>query len=47
MTTPTTLRRPALRRLVGHYLEIALATVAGMLVKRTPWRLDSRGRQCH
>ena len=32
MTTPTTLRRPALRRLVGHYLEITLATVAGMLV---------------
>jgi hypothetical protein len=47
MTTPTTLHRPALRRLVGHYLEITLATVAGMLVKRTRWRLDSRGRQCH
>ena len=32
MTTPTTLRRPALRRFVGHYLEIALAAVAGMVV---------------
>ena len=32
MTTPTTLRRPALRRLVGHYLEIVLAAVAGMVV---------------
>jgi hypothetical protein len=32
MTTPTTLRRPALRRFVGHYLEIVVATVAGMVV---------------
>jgi hypothetical protein len=32
MTTPTTLRRPALRRFVGHYLEIVLAAVAGMVV---------------
>jgi hypothetical protein len=32
MTTPTTLPRPALRRFVGHYLEIALAAVAGMVV---------------
>jgi hypothetical protein len=32
MTTHTTLRRPALRRFVGHYLEIVLATVAGMVV---------------
>jgi hypothetical protein len=32
MTTPTTRRRPALRRLVGHYLEIALAAVVGMVV---------------
>jgi hypothetical protein len=32
MTTPTTLRRPALRRFVRHYLEIVVATVAGMVV---------------
>ena len=32
MTTPTTLRGPALRRFVGHYLEIVVATVAGMVV---------------
>ena len=32
MTTLTTRRRPALGRLVGHYLEIALAAVAGMVV---------------
>jgi hypothetical protein len=32
MTTPTTRRRPALRRFVGHYLEIVLAAVAGMVV---------------
>ena len=32
MTTSTTLRRPALRRFVGHYLEIVVATVAGMVV---------------
>jgi hypothetical protein len=32
MTTPTTRRRPALRRLVGHYLEIVVAAVAGMVV---------------
>jgi hypothetical protein len=32
MTTPTTLRRPALRRFVGHYLEIVVAAVAGMVV---------------
>jgi hypothetical protein len=32
MSTPTTLRRPALRRFVGHYLEIVVAAVAGMVV---------------
>jgi hypothetical protein len=32
MTTPTTLRRPALRRFVGHYLEIVVAAVVGMVV---------------
>jgi hypothetical protein len=32
MTTPTTLPRPALRRFVGHYLEIVVAAVAGMVV---------------
>jgi hypothetical protein len=32
MTTSTTLRRPALRRFVGHYLEIVVAAVAGMVV---------------
>ena len=32
MTTPTTLRRPALRRFVGHYVEILVAAVAGMVV---------------
>jgi hypothetical protein len=35
MTTFTTLRRPALRRFgrfVGHYLEIVVAAVAGMVV---------------
>jgi hypothetical protein len=32
MTTRTTLRGPALRRFVRHYLEIVLATVAGMVV---------------
>ena len=32
MTTPTTLRRPALRCFVRHYLEIVVATVAGMVV---------------
>jgi hypothetical protein len=32
MTTNTTLRRPTLRRLVRHYLEIVMATVAGMVV---------------
>jgi hypothetical protein len=32
MTTRTTLRRPALRRFVGHYLEIVVAAVAGMIV---------------
>jgi hypothetical protein len=32
MTTPTTHRRPALRRFVRHYLEIVVATVAGMVV---------------
>jgi hypothetical protein len=32
MTTRTTLRRPALRRFVGHYLEIVVAAVAGMLL---------------
>jgi hypothetical protein len=32
MTTPTTRRRPALRRFVGHYLEIVVAAVAGMVV---------------
>ena len=32
MTTPTTLRRPALHRYVGHYLAIALAAIAGMVV---------------
>jgi hypothetical protein len=32
MATPTTLRRPALRRFVGHYLEIVVAAVAGMVV---------------
>jgi hypothetical protein len=32
MTTRTTLRRPALRRSVRHYLEIVAATVAGMVV---------------
>jgi hypothetical protein len=32
MTTPTTRRGSALRRFVGHYLEIVVATVAGMVV---------------
>jgi hypothetical protein len=32
MTTPTTRRRPALRRFVGHYLEIVVAAVAGMVL---------------
>jgi hypothetical protein len=32
MTTNITLRRPALRRFVRHYLEIVVATVAGMVV---------------
>jgi hypothetical protein len=32
MTTNTTLRRPALRRFVGHYLEIVVAAVAGMML---------------
>jgi hypothetical protein len=32
MTTPTTVRGPALRRFVGHFLEIVVATVAGMVV---------------
>jgi hypothetical protein len=32
MTTRTTLRRPALRRFVRHYLEIVLAAVVGMVV---------------
>jgi hypothetical protein len=32
MTTNITLRRPALRRFVGHYLEIVVAAVAGMVV---------------
>jgi hypothetical protein len=32
MTTPTTRRRPALRRLVRHYLEIVVAAVAGMML---------------
>jgi hypothetical protein len=32
MTTSTTLRRPALRRFVGHYLEIVVAAAAGMVV---------------
>ena len=32
MTTRTTRRRPALRRFVGHYLEIVVAAVAGMVV---------------
>jgi hypothetical protein len=32
MTTRTTLRRPALRRFVGHYLGIVVAAVAGMVV---------------
>ena len=32
MTTLTTRRRPALRRFVGHYLEIVVAAVAGMVV---------------
>ena len=32
MTTPTTLRRPALGRFVGHYLEIVVAAIAGMVV---------------
>ena len=32
MTTRTTLRRPTLRRFVRHYLEIVVATVAGMVV---------------
>ena len=32
MATPTTLRGPALRRFVGHYLEIVLAAVVGMVV---------------
>jgi hypothetical protein len=31
-TTSTTLRRPARRRLVGHYLEIVVAAAAGMVV---------------
>ena len=31
-TTRTTLRRPSLRRFVRHYLEIVVATVAGMVV---------------
>jgi hypothetical protein len=32
MTTPTTLRGPALRRFVRHYLEIVVAAVVGMVV---------------
>jgi hypothetical protein len=32
MTTRTTLRGPALRRFALHYLEIVVATVAGMVV---------------
>ncbi len=32
MTTRTTLRRPALRRLIGRYLQIVVAAVAGMVV---------------
>jgi hypothetical protein len=32
MTTPTTLRGKALRRFVGHYLELVVAAVAGMVV---------------
>jgi hypothetical protein len=32
MTTRPTLRGPALRRFVGRYLEIVVATVAGMVV---------------
>lgn len=32
MTTPTTLRGPARRRFVGHYLEIVVAAVAAMVV---------------
>ena len=32
MTTRTTLRGPALRRFVGHYLEIVVAAVTGMVV---------------
>jgi hypothetical protein len=32
MTTGTTLRRPALRRFVRHYLEIVVATIVGMVV---------------
>jgi hypothetical protein len=32
MTAPTTLRGPALRRFVRHYLEIVVATVVGMVV---------------
>ena len=32
MTARTTLRGPALRRFVGHYLEIVVAAVAGMVV---------------
>jgi hypothetical protein len=32
MTTPTTLRRPALRHFVGHYLEIVVAAVVGMML---------------
>ena len=32
MTTRTTLRRPALRLFVRHYLEIVVAAVAGMAV---------------
>jgi hypothetical protein len=31
-TTRATLRGPALRRFVGHYLEIVVAAVAGMVV---------------
>jgi hypothetical protein len=32
MTTRPTLRRPALRRFVRHYLEIVVATIVGMVV---------------
>jgi hypothetical protein len=32
MTTPTTLRPPALRRFVGHYLEIVVVAAVGMML---------------